>query len=158
VVAAFERQIATAPPGMAEAAAAFDHRGGVRQVMAPQRVGQDLFRRMVLTGYRERCALTGVDDPRLLNASHIVGWADSPQHRMRPTNGICLNVLHDRAFDRHMITFDENWQMVIAPHVPAAARAQLERGVTGPLQMPSRFLPDAALIAQHRQTFFARSA
>jgi putative restriction endonuclease len=157
VVDAFAKQVIAAPPGLAEAASAFDHRGGVRNTVVPQRVGQDLFRRMVLTGYRERCALTGVDDPRLLNASHIVGWAESPEHRMRPTNGICLNALHDRAFDRHLITFDADWQMVVAPHLSPSARAQLQRGVTGPLQMPSRFLPDAALIAQHRDRFLAQS-
>jgi putative restriction endonuclease len=158
VIAAYAQQVAPpAPPGMAESAAAFDHLGRVRQAMAPQRVGQDLFRRMVLTGYGGRCALTGVDDARLLNASHIVGWADSPEHRMRPTNGICLNALHDRAFDRHLITFDEAWQMIIAPHVPAAARRQLERGVKGVLQMPARFLPDAGLMAQHRARFHAQA-
>lgn len=156
VVAACAQQVSPAPPGMAEAAAAFDRRGGVRQVVASQRVGQDLFRRMVLTGYGVRCALTGVDDTRLLNASHIVGWADHPEHRMRPTNGICLNALHDRAFDRRLITFDESWRMVIAQKLPVAAWVQLQRGVAGPLQMPSRFLPDAALMAQHRARFEAQ--
>jgi putative restriction endonuclease len=111
---------------------------------------------MVLTGYGSRCALTGVDDVRLLNASHIVGWAEDATQRMRPTNGICLNALHDRAFDRHLITFDEGWRMLIAPQVPAAAKAQLQRGVDGRLQMPTRFLPDAGLMAQHRARFQAQ--
>jgi hypothetical protein len=156
VVAAFAQQMAPAPAGLAEGAAAFDHLGGVRQVVAPQRVGQDLFRRMVLTGYGGRCALTGVDDARLLNASHIVGWAEDATQRMRPTNGICLNALHDRAFDRHLITFDADWRMVIAPQVSDAARAQLQRGVAGALQMPARFLPDAGLMARHRARFQAQ--
>jgi putative restriction endonuclease len=156
VEAAFARQMAPALSGFAEGAPAFDHRGGMRQAVVPQRVGQDLFRRMVLTGYGGRCALTGVEDARLLNASHIVGWAEDATQRMRPTNGICLNALHDRAFDRHLITFDEDWRMVIAPQVPVAAQAQLRRGVTGALQMPTRFLPDASLIALHRDRFMAQ--
>ncbi len=158
VEAAYAAQSAPALLAFAETAAAFDHRGGLRAVTTQQRIGQDLFRRMVLTGYRERCALTGVDDVRLLNASHIVSWAESPDHRMRPTNGICLNALHDRAFDRHLITFDDQWRMVIAPHVPHEARRQLEHGVTGTLQMPARFLPDDALIERHRRRFYAKAA
>ncbi|SEN09404.1 putative restriction endonuclease [Gemmobacter aquatilis] len=156
VIAAYAQQSA-APmpgPGLAEAAAAFDHRGGgVRDSVVQTRVGQDLFRRTILTSYRNRCALTGIDDPRLLTASHILPWAEAPEMRMRPTNGICLNALHDRAFDRHLITFGEDWRMIVSPHLSADSRAQLVRGVDQPLEMPARFAPDAGFMQAHRQRF-----
>ena len=116
------------------------------------RRGQALFRDRVLAPYKSRCALTGTKDPRVLNASHILSWSDHPDHRMWPTNGICLNALHDRAFDRHLISFDESWRMLIAPHVPAETRRLLERA-DGMLQMPSRFQPDPAFMARHRVRF-----
>lgn len=63
------------------------------------------FRAAVLAGYDHRCALTGLDLPELIHASHIIPWADNVPRRADPTNGIALNVLHDRAFDRGLITF-----------------------------------------------------
>jgi putative restriction endonuclease len=147
------RQSAPLLNEVAEAPAAFDHLGGQMARVTQVRRGQVLFRDMVLTSYKSRCALTGAEDPRVLNASHILSWSDHPDHRMWPTNGICLNALHDRAFDRHLISFDESWRMLIAPHVPAETRKLLERGTDGTLQMPSRFQPDPAFMARHRSRF-----
>jgi len=121
-----------------------------------QRLGQDFFRRMVLVAWAERCPLTGVDDTRLLNASHIVAWKDDPANRLNPRNGICLNTLHDRAFDRRLITFDEDMRLVIAPDVPERARRVLERVESPRLSMPERFRPDPVLLEAHRRHFHAR--
>lgn len=153
VEAAYTRQTAAPVQEMAEAPSQFDHLGGQTMRMTQARRGQALFREMVLTSYRWRCALTGADDPRILNASHILPWSDHPDHRMWPTNGICLNALHDRAFDRYLISFDEEWRMMIAPHVPADTRRLLERGTDGRLNMPSRFQPDQSFMASHRERF-----
>ena len=151
---AYAAQIQPEPaPGLSEAAGQFDHRGGNALRPGMQRIGQDLFRRTVLTSYGSRCALTGAEDLRVLTASHILPWAEAPQHQMWPTNGICLNALHDRAFDRHMISFDEDWRLMISPTVPPETRKLLERGVTGRLTMPRRFQPDASFMAQHRARF-----
>ncbi len=164
VLKAYEHQTLPPPPtasqshlspGMAEPAVAFDFTGaGERRVETTQRIGQNFFRKIILTSYHERCALTGIEDTRLLNASHIVAWKDDPQNRINPSNGICLNALHDRAFDRHLITFDENYKMKIANHVPAVARRELERVASGRLELPSRVLPDQELLEKHRQEFF----
>jgi putative restriction endonuclease len=155
VEAAYTRQ--TAPPlrEVAEAPAQFDHLGGQTTRVIQARRGQALFRDMVLTSYKSRCALTGAEDPRILNASHILPWSDHPDHRMWPTNGICLNALHDRAFDRHLISFDADWRMMIAPQVPVETRRLLERVTDGRLRMPGRFQPDAGFMARHRARFQA---
>lgn len=125
---------------------------------AQQRVGQALFLEMIMTSYRDRCALTGLEDTQLLIASHIVGWADDPAHRLKPENGICLNALHDRAFDRHLITFDEEYRMVIAKSVPEMASAALTGKHSGKLTMPTRFLPSQDFLERHRQKFHDRLA
>jgi hypothetical protein len=122
-------------------------------VQAVRRVGQDVFRQAILTAYQGRCAITGIDDPRLLNASHIVGWSEDSGHRMNLRNGICLGALHDRAFDRHLISFDTEWRLLVRKDVPHAARRALEHGALTHLQMPERFLPDPELVARHRQVF-----
>jgi putative restriction endonuclease len=142
------------PVSMAEESARYDAFGpSERKVEATQRIGQDFFRRIILVSYSDRCALTGIEDKRLLNASHIVAWKDDPRNRLNPSNGVCLNALHDRAFDRHMITFDEDYRMKIAAHVPVVARRELERVETGKLELPNRFLPNQAFLEKHRRAF-----
>jgi hypothetical protein len=122
-------------------------------VQTVRRIGQDVFRQAILTAYSGRCAVTGIDDSRLLNASHIVGWSADTEHRMNLRNGICLGALHDRAFDRHLITFDQDLRLLIRKDVPEAARIALERGASSHLRLPERFLPDPILLARHRQAF-----
>ncbi|MCP4074144.1 MAG: HNH endonuclease [Hyphomicrobiales bacterium] len=142
-------------PGMADVTVEYNHAGASeKRVETTQRIGQEFFRKIILTSYRERCAVTGIEDKRLLNASHIVAWKDDLQNRINPTNGICLNALHDRAFDRHLITFDEDYCMKIAPHVPVVARRELERVETGRLELPKRFMPDQRFLEKHRREFF----
>jgi len=153
IEAAHLRQTAPSPYELAEAPAAFDHLGGQSLRLTSQRRGQVLFREMVLTSYKSRCALTGAEDPRVLNASHILSWSEHPEHRMWPTNGICLNALHDRAFDRHLISFDADWRMLVSPSVPPETRRLLEKGTDGRLHMPDRFQPDREFMGRHRARF-----
>jgi putative restriction endonuclease len=143
--------------GLAEEEISFDFEGSEKQVVTTRRIGQDLFRKMILVSYRNRCALTGIEDKRLLNASHIVPWKDDSEIRVNPTNGICLNVLHDRAFDRHLITFGEDYKMKIASHVPTIARRELEKVDSGRLELPKRFLPDQCFLEQHRRAFYEKN-
>lgn len=141
--------------GLAEAPAGFDFpNSGERRVESNQHVGQDFFRRVILTSYHGRCALTGIEDKRLLNASHIVPWKDDPVNRVNPSNGICLNALHDRAFDRHLITFDEDYCLKISPHLPPITRQELRRVDSQRLDLPERFLPDQTFLEKHRRLFF----
>ena len=118
-----------------------------------RRIGQDLFRDAILTSYQGRCAVTGIDDSRLLNASHIVGWSADLRHRMNLRNGICLGALHDRAFDRHLIAFDTDRRLLIRKDVSEIARASLLRGAATHLRLPERFLPDPELLARHKEIF-----
>lgn len=70
-----------------------------------RRKGQDYFRHMILANYGGRCALTGIDIPQVLLASHIKPWADSTSlQKLSPENGICLSALYDKAFDKGLIT------------------------------------------------------
>lgn len=75
-----------------------------KQRLVFTRVGQSLFRKMVLAAYGGQCCITGIDETDLLVASHIVPWSQDKPNRLRPTNGLCLNALHDRAFEKHLMT------------------------------------------------------
>ena len=67
---------------------------------AKQRIGQDFFRRLVLSNFNYSCAITGVSIPSLLIASHIIPWAKDATKRVNPSNGICLTALHDNVARR----------------------------------------------------------
>jgi putative restriction endonuclease len=71
------------------------------------RVGQDFFRRSVLGAYNFRCCITGLAVTKLL-VGHIVPWRIDAANRLNPKNGLCLSMLHDKAFDTGIITIAEN--------------------------------------------------
>lgn len=79
------------------------------------RYGQRYFRQVVLNAYDGRCGVTGLAVRPLIVASHIIPWSESPDHRLDPQNGIALNTLHDKAFDRGLITFDADLRLVCGP-------------------------------------------
>jgi putative restriction endonuclease len=83
----------------------------VREVKT--RVNQDVFRQIVLVNYKGRCAITQLDHPELLIASHIIPWAKDKANRLNPQNGILLNSLHDRAFENGFITIDNKFRVII---------------------------------------------
>ncbi len=119
---------------------------------------QQFFRTTILSTYDGRCALTDLATPELLVASHIIPWATSSSRRCDPTNGICLNALHDRAFDRGLLTFDDDYKAVVSPALLddqqlGAMRNTLQ--ISGrPLRVPDRFRPDRDALQFHREHVF----
>ncbi|MFV8356299.1 HNH endonuclease [Flavobacterium sp. XS1P32] len=78
------------------------------------RVNQSVFRQMVLTNYNTQCAITGIDIPELLLASHIVPWSKNENERLNPENGICLSALYDKAFDKGLIGVNSSYQVILS--------------------------------------------
>jgi len=74
-----------------------------------QRIGQNIFRAGLMDYWQGRCPLTGITDPALLRASHIIPWKDCPTDadRLDVHNGLLLSALWDAAFDRGLVTFDD---------------------------------------------------
>lgn len=77
---------------------------------------QGTFRDMVVAAaYGGKCCVTSIDNPQLLIASHIKPWAKSSNaEKLDPKNGLCLNALHDRAFDRGLITIDRKHRVRVS--------------------------------------------
>lgn len=120
---------------------------------------QSFFRAALLVAYENRCAITGLAQPDLLIASHIIPWREDVARRADPTNGLCLNALHDRAFDRGLITLDPDLKVVVSPSLLSGDHPEFHRaafaGVHGrPLTLPVRFHPDPAALAWHREHVF----
>ena len=92
-----------------------------------QRIGQDKFREGLLGYWQERCPLTGITDTSLLRASHIIPWGEcrSDAERLDVHNGLLLSALWDAAFDRGLVTFDDDGKPQFSPILSDAARAEL---------------------------------
>jgi len=101
---AFEKQTATLP------------RATEIERLVVQRVGQDIFRAGLLEYWEGRCAVTGLDIPELLRASHIKPWADcaTDAERLDVFNGVLLSPNLDAAFDRGFITFADDGAISIS--------------------------------------------
>ncbi|GAA0793229.1 HNH endonuclease [Marinobacterium sediminicola] len=135
-----------------------DFTGETRTQTVQQRIKQSFFRRAVLASYGNRCCITGLSEPRLLIASHIVPWSQDKANRLNPSNGLCLSALYDRAFDQGLMTFDEDWRVVLSSQLqrqPQSIFEQWFKAIEGqPIQLPERFMPDASLMRKHRETLF----
>ncbi len=84
-----------------------------REAVINARVGQGIFRENLLRKYDGRCIVTGVDDKKILVASHIKPWSVSTnERRLSSENGLLLNSLYDRLFDVGLITFSEEGQII----------------------------------------------
>lgn len=86
-----------------------------RQELIKARVGQGQFRKKILKKYEGRCIIAGVDNPRLLLASHIKPWAvSSNEERLSSENGLCLSPAYDRLFDIGLISFSPKGRLRIS--------------------------------------------
>ena len=131
-------------------------RGEDRIVQSTARRGQAFFRSAILSAYDRRCCVTGLSIPTLLIASHIVPWTHDETNRVNPKNGLLLSVLHDRAFDRGLITFDEELNLRVSPAIPNDAFfSYAVASYDGkPIRCPDKFAPDQKLLAYHREHIF----
>lgn len=82
-----------------------------REAQILARVGQGKFRADVIREWKlgEVCAVTGINVPELLIASHILPWCESDHHqRLDPANGLLLAAHVDKLFDRHLLSFRQS--------------------------------------------------
>ncbi|MGM7650075.1 HNH endonuclease [Serratia marcescens] len=122
------------------------------------RVDQNLFRKNVLEAYEYCCCVTGLEEPALLVASHILPWSHSIEQRLNPSNGLCLSSLHDKAFDRGLITFDENFELVLSPQLKRLKSSffveNFEKYEGKKLRLPNIFKPSYKHLKYHKENIF----
>lgn len=123
------------------------------------RLGQRFFRQSVLASYNTRCCITDNPIPELLVASHIVPWSKYPEHRLNPRNGLCLASTHDTAFDKGLVTLDEDYRLVIGSYLreflPSDSLTKSFLAYEGKrITMPDKFCPDGGFLKKHREEIF----
>ncbi len=91
--------------------------GKEREAIIKQRVNQSFFRSTILSSYNLKCCITGLSITDFLVASHIVPWSKDEKNRLNPHNGICLNSIHDKAFDKGYITIKPDYKIKVSRHL-----------------------------------------
>jgi len=118
--------------------------------MTRVRIGQDHFRTALMRYWDGRCPLTGVTEPALLRASHIVPWAkcSSDAERLDVHNGLLLSAHWDAAFDAGLVSFADDGTALFSSTLAAPER-QLLRYVA-PLSLTEHH---RSRMAWHRHFF-----
>ncbi len=126
------------------------------ETMIKHRKGQEYFRRMILSIYGGKCAITGLNIPQTLRASHIVEWSIDKSNRMNPENGLCLSATYDAAFDKHLISFDDDYRMIVSKGIKdyytnEVSRAYFDKYEGKQISLPSLYMPSKKLLKKHRE-------
>lgn len=131
----------------------------IRQVKT--RVNQSVFRQMVLANYSSKCAITGIDIPQLLFASHIIPWSANEKERLNPENGICLSPLYDKAFDKGLIGVNTNYEIIISTELKKKKETIFYSNHFAPIDNlkitePVKYLPRKEFLEFHLDTIFQK--
>ena len=123
------------------------------------RVNQSLFRKMILAAYNYTCCITKINNSDLLIASHIIPWSEDEKNRLNPMNGLCLNALHDKAFDKHLITVSADDYTI---HISSKLKnkesiesmdANFWKLQGRVIELPDKFLPSKEFLGRHNARF-----
>jgi putative restriction endonuclease len=123
------------------------------------RVNQSVFRQMVLANYKTECAISRIDIPELLVASHIIPWSKNEKERLNPENGICLSPLYDKSFDKGLIGINQNYQVILSNGLKKKKDTSFYRKYFLNIEKikisePLKYLPRKDFLEYHLDTIF----
>lgn len=134
--------------------------GYEKETLIKQRVHQHFFRQAVLASYNGACCITGLSNPELLVASHIKPWKDSTSNeKTDPKNGLCLNSLCDKAFDRGFITISDKYEIIVSNKIRDICNGESVDKFFNVLKghkinLPEKFLPQKEYLQYHNDCIY----
>ena len=133
--------------------------GSERERIVKTRVNQNIFRNRILSAYDFRCCITGLNDPRLLIAGHIIPWSKDSKNRLNPLNGLCMNRLHDKLFEDGLMWIDENYHIHFSNRFlendiknPSVAYSWIKQYDGNKIITPKGFEPSLEFLEVHAKT------
>lgn len=135
--------------------------GKERLALIKVRVNQEFFRKSVRLSYQNKCCITGISNPELLVASHIKPWAKDLKQAANPENGLCLNALHDKAFDRGLITVTNDLKIILSYSILKRKKEEWVKKYFLPYNgkeiiKPVRFMPHKEFLEFHGDMIFIK--
>jgi len=135
--------------------------GKERESLIKTRVNQNFFRSVILSSYNVKCCITGLTIPDLLVASHIKPWAKDKENRINPRNGLCLNSIHDKAFDKGFITVTPDYEILLSNFFDGYSDDKTINDFffkfnNHKIILPNKFLPSKVFLDYHYQNIFIK--
>lgn len=132
-----------------------------RETIVKTRVNQCFFRSAILSSYNLKCCITGLSIPDFLVASHIKPWSKDKENRTNPHNGICLNTIHDKAFDKGFITITPDYKILVSNFFDdysndIATKDFFIKYKNQHIIPPDRFLPSKDFLDWHYKNIFIK--
>ena len=123
------------------------------------RVNQSVFRKIVLANYNIKCAVTGIDIPELLYASHILPWSTNEKERLNPENGICLSATFDKAFDKGLIGISSDLTILFSEKLKVNSKKtyfdnQFKKYEGQKISIPEKYIPKKDFLEYHLDVIF----
>ena len=133
--------------------------GKEKERLVKTRLNQNFFRTSILSLYNQKCCITGLNIPDLLIASHIIPWSKDEKNRLNPRNGLCLNAIHDRAFDKGFMTITTDYMVKIsscfADFVNDKTVVEMFLKYHNQnIALPDKFSPDKKFLFYHNENIF----
>lgn len=133
--------------------------GKDRAAVVKARVNQSFFRAAILSSYDSTCCITGLNIPELLVASHIMPWSINTKERLNPQNGLCLNSLHDKAFDKGYISITPDYEMRVSKSLQDISTDSVVNDYfikysNVKIKLPERFIPKKEFLEYHFNNIF----
>lgn len=135
--------------------------GKEKERIVRTRVNQSFFRASILSLYNQKCCITGLSIPDLLIASHIIPWSKDENNRLNPRNGLCLNAMHDRAFDKGFITVTPEYKVKISNYFADYGNEEIVSEMFSKYNnqkiiLLDKFSPDKEFLSYHNEKIFRK--
>lgn len=135
--------------------------GKEKETTIKARVNQNFFRSTILSSYNSKCCITGLSIPDFLVASHIKPWSKDKENRTNPHNGLCLNSIHDKAFDKGFITVTTDFKVKVSDYFNDYSRDKSINDFflkynNQSVFKPERFVPTKDFLDYHYQNIFIK--
>lgn len=136
--------------------------GSDKFVIAKRRINQQFFRDAVLTSYDSKCCISGITEPSLLEAAHIISWTENESERTNPQNGLCLNPFFHKAYDNFLLSITADFKIILSEKLLSSAKEDkmyhyLESLQNRIISLPNRFLPSRNNLDIHHEKFISRN-
>ena len=124
--------------------------------MVKTRTNQRVFQAIVMRNFSGACCITGLDVREVNRASHIIPWAARKDTRMDPRNGLFLSATYDAAFDRNLISLDDDYRVILSKDLKGNYTSESygeyfkwKEGLK--IRLPSAYLPLQEYLESHRE-------
>ncbi len=124
-----------------------------RQGLVTSRVGQGWYRKAILERWEYKCAVSGCELYDILIASHIVSWKESNDNeRLDVDNGLLLSPNYDALFDKHLISFQDDGNILISKTLSKELLNKL--GINGNEKILNLTKGNSFYLEKHRTKFY----